>query len=194
MSSHLGWSIMESPSVVIFTLYYIAYQKHFLLYCMFAIHYINRSMIYPFRTKGRDMPIETVAQAFTFNLINGYLIGASVMNKTTEINYAGVVLFFIGFLINFYSDEILMKLRKPGDTNYYIPTGFLFEYVSSPNYLGEVIEWIGFAIACQCEGPYCFALVTICNLLPRAKQNHEWYLRKFKEYPTNRRAIIPFVY
>lgn len=194
VSARLGWSIMESPSVIIFTLYYIQYQKHLLLYFMFAVHYINRSLIYPFRAKGRDMPVETVFQAFAFNLINGYLIGTSVMNKTSEINLIGVPIFFIGFLINFYSDEILMKLRKPGDTNYYIPKGFLFDYVSSPNYLGEIIEWIGFAIASQCDGPYCFALVTVCNLLPRAKQNHEWYLNKFKEYPKNRRIIIPFIY
>ena len=32
----------------------------------------------------------------------------------------------------------------PGlNQGYYMPTGFLFQLVSCPNYLGEFIQWIG---------------------------------------------------
>jgi hypothetical protein len=39
-----------------------------------------------------------------------------------------------------------------------------------------------------------FALWTACNLIPRAKVTHEWYLNKFDDYPKERRALIPFIY
>ena len=34
--------------------------------------------------------------------------------------------------------------------------------------VGELVEWIGFAIACWSLPAYAFALYTFCNLGPRA--------------------------
>ena len=55
--------------------------------------------------------------------------------------------FRAGMWINIQSDGILRNLRKPGETNYKIPKGGLFRYVSGANFLGEIAEWSGFAIA-----------------------------------------------
>jgi 3-oxo-5-alpha-steroid 4-dehydrogenase 1 len=52
-----------------------------------------------------------------------------------------------GMWINIQSDGILRNLRKPGETGYKIPRGGLFRYVSGANFLGEIVEWSGFAIA-----------------------------------------------
>jgi hypothetical protein len=49
----------------------------------------------------------------------------------------------VGFVINFQSDTILMRLRKPGETGHKLPRGGLFRWVSSPNYFGELVEWSG---------------------------------------------------
>jgi 3-oxo-5-alpha-steroid 4-dehydrogenase 1 len=51
------------------------------------------------------------------------------------------------------SDAILRNLRKPGETDYKIPKGGAFKFVSGANFLGEILEWTGFAIAqwnCEC--------------------------------------------
>jgi hypothetical protein len=34
--------------------------------------------------------------------------------------------------------------------------------------VGEILEWIGFAIACQSLPAAAFAIYTFCNLFPRA--------------------------
>lgn len=34
----------------------------------------------------------------------------------------------------------------------------------------------------------------VANLLLAAGPTHEWYLAQFKQYPANRRALIPFLY
>jgi hypothetical protein len=59
---------------------------------------------------------------------------------------------------------------------YHIPKGGLFEYVSCPHYLGEIIEWIGFYIASGGTiATMSFVLWTCSNLIPRALATHEWY-------------------
>ena len=72
-----------------------------------------------------------------------------------------------------------------------IPNAFLYRYVSSPNYLGEIIEWLGWAILTWSVSGVVFLIWVIANLFPRAIAHHNWYKNKFKDYPKNRKAIIP---
>jgi len=85
-----------------------------------------------------------------------------------------------------------MRRRKPGE--YGIPRGGVFEFVSCPNYLGEILEWTGWAIATWSLPGLAFALWTAANLIPRAYANHAWYRKTFPDYPGKRKALIPFVY
>jgi steroid 5-alpha reductase family enzyme len=106
----------------------------------------------------------------------------------------GVALFILGFAVNQAADWRLFHLREPGEMGYKIPGGALFRYVSCPNYLGEIVEWIGFAIASNTLAGLSFAVWTIANLLPRARSHHRFYLDKFTDYPRERRALVPFVF
>ena len=69
----------------------------------------------------------------------------------------------------------------------------MYNYISCPNYFGEIIEWLGFAIMVWSAPAFIFVLWTVFNLLPRALAHHKWYQNKFPDYPTNRKAIIPFL-
>ena len=77
--------------------------------------------------------------------------------------------------------------------------GGMFEYVSGANFFGEIVEWVGYAVAGNALAPLSFALFTACNVGPRAIQHHAWYRKKFngKEdsplYPPDRKALIPGV-
>ena len=75
-----------------------------------------------------------------------------------------------------------------------VPHGGLYRWVSAPNYLGEILEWVGFAIAAQTLAGWAFVAFTIANLAPRARSNHQWYLAKFPDYPGGRRALTPLVW
>jgi steroid 5-alpha reductase family enzyme len=105
----------------------------------------------------------------------------------------GAVMFVGGLLVNLQSDEILRRLRAPGESGYRIPRGGMYRWVSCPNYLGEMVEWCGWAVLTWNLAGVSFAVWTIANLLPRALTHHRWYRATFADYPPERRAVIPFV-
>jgi protein-S-isoprenylcysteine O-methyltransferase Ste14 len=105
----------------------------------------------------------------------------------------GMLFVVSGFIINIQSDSILINLRKPGETGYKIPKGGMYRFVSCPNYLGEIMEWTGWAIATWSLPGLAFALWTAANLIPRALDNHRWYHSKFEDYPAERKAVLPYI-
>jgi protein-S-isoprenylcysteine O-methyltransferase Ste14 len=105
----------------------------------------------------------------------------------------GLALFGGGLVLNVWSDRTLRRLRPPGETGYRIPRGGAYRWVSCPNYLGEIIEWSGWALATWSPAGLAFAVYTIANLAPRAVHHHNWYRIHFLDYPPERRALIPYV-
>jgi protein-S-isoprenylcysteine O-methyltransferase Ste14 len=93
--------------------------------------------------------------------------------------------------INIKSDYLIVALRKENGPGYHMPSKFMHKYISAPNYFGEIIEWIGWAILTWSISGLVFALWTIANLFPRALAHHKWYQEKFSDYPKSRKAIIP---
>ncbi|HWB63744.1 MAG TPA: 3-oxo-5-alpha-steroid 4-dehydrogenase, partial [Chitinophagales bacterium] len=105
----------------------------------------------------------------------------------------GIILFAAGFYINNQADTTLINLRKPGETGYKIPVGGMFNYISCPNHFGEIVEWLGFAVMAGSWPAWSFFIWAIVNLVPRALDHHKWYKQKFTDYPTQRKAVIPFL-
>ena len=198
-----GWILMELPALLTCPLIYFAIVEEINLSIGFIIlwitHYFNRTIIYPLRikTKGKKIPIAIVASAFSFNMVNGILNGYFLtLVELESISHIylilGLIIFIIGIYINISSDNILIKLRT-NQKGYVIPKGKLFNYVSCPNFLGEIIEWLGFAIMTLNPGSLSFLIWTICNLIPRSKAHHKWYQENFKNYPKKRKAVIPYL-
>lgn len=173
-----------------------------ILLSLFVLHYSHRALLYPWLiTGGKPTPVFVASLAFSFCSLNGY-IQARYLTKyahyetswlTNPCFVIGVLFFLTGMAINIHSDHILRNLRKPGETGYKIPTGGMFTYVSGANFLGEIIEWSGFALACWSLPGLAFLCFTVCNIGPRAIHHHNWYLQKFEDYPKSRKALIPFV-
>lgn len=78
---------------------------------------------------------------------------------------------------------------------YFLPKGFAFEYVSSPHFLGELIMYAGLVILTKFNPNLLSIFITmIVNQIFSALLTHDWYKQKFgKNYPKNRKAIIPFI-
>ena len=74
-----------------------------------------------------------------------------------------------------------------------VPQKGLFKYISCPNFFGEIVEWLGFAIMTWSPAGLAFFLWTFFNLVPRALSHHKWYKRTFKDYPSERKAVFPFI-
>ena len=212
INNKLGWFIMEMPSLLIM-LYFLFWGTNsfnsyvWILFVLWILHYVNRTLIFPLRIKPTEkkMPVFIVANAILFNVMNAGLNGYFLAELSTKSAYnenwitspsfiIGFSLFIIGMLINWKSDTILINLRKKGDTGYYIPKGFLFEFISSPNLFGEIVEWSGFAIMAWNLPALTFLVWTFANLVPRSKNHHDWLLKKFENYPKDRKKVFPFIY
>lgn len=194
---------MELPALVVCPIVYFLFESIYNLSLLFIsiwiIHYFNRTIIYPLRikTKGKKMPLTIACSAFFFNIINGFFNGYFIALINIEslnylLIYFGLFLFLVGFFINVYSDNKLIKLRRNNE-GYQIPKGGFFNYISCPNFFGEIIEWLGFSIMTFNLASLSFLIWTCCNLVPRSLAHHKWYLNKFEKYPKNRKAIFPFL-
>jgi protein-S-isoprenylcysteine O-methyltransferase Ste14 len=104
------------------------------------------------------------------------------------------LLFAAGYIINRQSDGILRGLRRPGESGYKVTDRGFYRWVSCPNYLGEVVIWLGWALATWSPAGLVFAAWTVANLVPRAKANHAWYRANFPDYPPNRKALVPGIW
>ena len=203
-----GWIVMESPAVLIFLYVYSAGQNAMAaaplaLLTIWQFHYVYRTFIYPFRIRrsAHRMPISIVAMAILFNCINAY-INARWISHLGDYSVAwlsspafviGLGIFLLGWAINQHADLILFRLRSSDETGYKIPRGGLYQRISCPNYLGEMLEWTGWAIAAWSSAGLAFAIFSIANLLPRALANHRWYRNEFSDYPPERKAVVPYL-
>ena len=208
ISNKIGWILMEVPAMIVLMYYVIAHSENQnavtgILVSAFMFHYINRTFIFPFRihTKGKKMPLIIVCSGICFNLVNGFSLGyyfahfaAYPTSYFMQPHFiAGTLLFVVGVYMNWKADNMLISLRKPGDTGYTIPGGWLFNYISCPNLFGEIIEWSGYAIMCWNLPATSFLIWTVANLIPRALSHHKWYKEKFENYPGERKAVFPFL-
>lgn len=210
MPTRWAWVVMESPSAWFFALWFMVTLNNpgpvgivFLFLWMW--HYVYRAFVFPFRLRlkpGARMPVLIAGLAFVFNLLNSFVNAPVASGAVRPYDPSwfldprfgiGVALFLAGISVNRQADRILLNLRKPGETGYKIPHGGLYGWVSCPNYLGELMQWTGWAVATWSVEGLAFAVYTAANLVPRALDNHAWYRQTFPAYPPERRAVIPFL-
>ncbi|EFJ52608.1 hypothetical protein VOLCADRAFT_54973 [Volvox carteri f. nagariensis] len=169
------------------------------------LHYLYRGIVHPL-----IMPYssKTVAVGITLagifpNLLFSYLIAAQLACTNYPSDWAsqprfviGAVLYGIGTVINRWADLKLRagRLAMGKHRHYFIPRGGLYELVSCPNYLGELLEWTGYALAVWSWPALAWALFGASTFIPRSLTNHRWYKEHFgSDYPAGRRALVPFV-
>jgi protein-S-isoprenylcysteine O-methyltransferase Ste14 len=205
----VAWFLMELPAPVCLMAAY-SQGRHagepvsLLLLAAFGLHYAHRAILYPMQMRGsnRRTPVLSAAIAGSVNCINGGINGLAVGHVVSYDNswladprfLIGAVVFVIGSRVNLQSDAILRKLRAQGRNGYAIPYGGLYRWVSSPNYLGEIVQWAGWALATWSAAGLAFCALTIANLAPRARSNRRWYRREFPDYPPDRRTLIPHLW
>lgn len=213
LDNHLGWFLMEVPVFLVMLLLWALSDRKgdlvrlvFLL--LFELHYFHRSFIFPRQLRGHSrMPLSIILMGALFNTLNALMQGGWIFfispqdyypsNWLTTLPFlAGTGLFLAGMYINIQSDSIIRNLRKPGDTAHYLPKGGMFRYVTSANYFGEFMEWVGFAILTWSWAGAVFALWTFANLAPRAARIYDLYSQEFPdELDTHKvKRILPFIY
>ncbi|GAB4853822.1 hypothetical protein Ancab_018017 [Ancistrocladus abbreviatus] len=112
--------------------------------------------------------------------------------------WIGAIIFFWGSAHQSRCHAILGKLRegKEYSDDYAIPHGDWFDIVSSAHYLAEIVIYAGLLVASGGTDLTVWLLFgfVVANLAFAAAETHRWYRRKFDNYPSNRYAIIPYIY
>lgn len=213
VGNRLGWTLMEAPVFVAMLLLWWFSDRRadttrlvFLL--LFEIHYFHRSFVFPWQIRGKSrMPLSIILMGAVFNTLNAFMQGGWIFYISPAGMYptswltslpfiVGTAIFFFGMSVNIGSDTIIRNLRAPGDTAHYLPKGGMFTYVTSANYFGEFVEWVGFAILTWSWTGAVFALWTFANLAPRASRIHDMYEREFPDEfdPRKTKRMIPFIF
>ena len=204
----------------------------------YLIHYANRALLSPLRTPSRSKAhISVTISGILFNIVNGIFLGSYLHSDvasafladalTRPVFWAGITIWALGFAGNILHDEVLLNIRRNAKTKgkakaksdddepnnklteyYGIPHGYLYTYISFPNYLCEWIEWFGFALAAapiplltsldtlvsSVQPPWIFFSSEVFLMIARAYKGHRWYLEKFPDYPKDRKAVIPYIF
>ena len=197
------------PGFILFTITYFT-GAHFdsplniVLYCIFVIHYLARGIISPLASKYSErritiwVPIIVLITNAFYHYINAEFIGS--VNYCRGYYYDprfifGAILLVIGFFINCAADIQLMLLRKSrNDRDYLIPKGVLFHLITCPNYFGEGLLWLGWAVMTWSLAGIVWWMFISSLLVSRARHSHWWYKNNFKNYPSHRKALLPFIY
>nr|XP_020828036.1 3-oxo-5-alpha-steroid 4-dehydrogenase 2 isoform X2 [Phascolarctos cinereus] len=173
LPARIAWFLQELPSFVV-PAGLLAWQGPLfgppgtLLLGLFCGHYFHRTFIYAFLTRGRPFPLATFICALIFCTLNGFLQG-----------------YYLIYCAE-YPDEWFTDVR--------FTSGGLFTYISGANYFGEIVEWIGYAMATWSFPGLAFAFFSLCFLGKQAYYSHRFYLKKFQDYPKSRKALIPFIF
>ncbi len=213
ISNRWGWILMEAPVFIVMLLLWAGSDRmcdpvRLCMFLLFQLHYFQRSFIFPFLFKSSSrMALSIMFSGVLFNTLNALMQGGWLFYVSPADYYTtewftspqfivGVIVFFAGMAINIHSDHIIRNLRRPGDTKHYLPYGGMFRYVSSANYFGELVEWLGFAILTWSWAGLVFVWWTFANLAPRSHQIYKRYTAEFGETFTreHRKRIIPFIY
>ena len=213
VDNRIGWTLMEAPVfVAMLALWWFSDRRmdgvRIVFLLLFETHYFHRSFIFPRQIRGHSrMPLSIILMGALFNTLNAFMQGGWIFYFSPSDFYGkdwllslpfllGTVIFFAGMAVNIQSDSIIRNLRKPGDTAHYLPKGGLFRYVTSANYFGEFVEWVGFAILTWSWAGAVFALWTFANLAPRAARIYDLYSREFPEEIDTQKTkrMIPFIY
>ncbi|XP_039195695.1 very-long-chain enoyl-CoA reductase-like isoform X2 [Crotalus tigris] len=117
-----------------------------------------------------------------------------------QVNFA-LIMFLTCEAGNFSIHVTLSNLRRDGKRSKTCkipyptknPFTWLFYFVSCPNYTYELGTWIGFTIMTQCVSVGLFTLLCFIQMTVWAKDKHGTYIREFKDYPSFRMSIIPFL-
>jgi hypothetical protein len=78
---------------------------------------------------------------------------------------------------------------------YILPQGRWFHWIGSPQYLAEILIYIGFWMQLQNRSGMLLLAWVASNQTLCALRTHAWYQKNFKQYKKEKRkAIVPFVF
>jgi len=177
-----------------------------LLESMMLLHFGKRILEVLFLHDFSGSPIEDGVSSVLiggFYAVLAWLYCRDGARAEGPLLYVGLACFCLGLAGNFYHHLLLARLRRTGSQGtaltsqgkYKIPVGGLFELVTCPHYLFEILGFWGVAITALRLIPMCLAWSTTCMLAGHATSTTRWYQEKFgSQWPQERKHILPYLF
>jgi very-long-chain enoyl-CoA reductase len=194
-----GWRVAASPSAPA--------PVAWLALALWSLHFAKRTAesLWVHRYGKAAVPVGDVVTEYVyywgFAAWNAWSVtSSSYAAPATWLVVAGTLVFIVAELGNARAHRMLRDLRPEGTKRRVIPRGFLFERVSCPHYLFEILSWVGFALVTQTWAARVFLVVAAGILGAWAHTRHVAYRRDFdgndgrELYPPARRALLPGVF
>lgn len=181
----MAWSYLPTATLL-----------QWLVYLTVAFHFIKRVLesLFVHKYAGKIDLFTTLMIASFYSLAAGMLgwLNSNPFPVPDGWSYLGILLYIVGIVGNFYHHKLLADLRKDS-LDYFIPKGGLFEYVVCPHYLFEILIWLGIALLSRHLMAWLILLFIVMYLTTRSWRALKWYHEKFKDFPKDRKGILPFV-
>jgi len=213
VGSRTGMLLFYSPSLVVSVfLPACGIVSHTLGNYLCMIHFLKRvlEVLLLHKYSGSVALGLSSTIGFYYALLSAMVACVATLEPSPDAMYAGICLFAVGIIGNFYHHFLLANLRlavhdnnnidaKPsssaGEKRYFVPRGGLFKFVAAPHYLFELIGWLGIAIVCNHANAYLIFASMASYLGGRSVSQNNWNRKKFpKEWPRTRKNLIPFLF
>jgi very-long-chain enoyl-CoA reductase len=180
----------------------LSYNQKLVFVCM-MLHFFKREYetIFVHKFSANTMPARNVFRnSFFYWAVAGLLAGFEVYAPYSPtavatdgmINAIGLGLFAFGEIGNLLVHRYLASLRKPGGTERQIPYGYGFSLVTSPNYMYEIIAWIGLILISRSPSVVIFISFGTMYMYDWAKGKERAYRKEFGDkYKKKRYGILP---
>lgn len=176
------------------------YRNAILLSC-FVVYFLRLlfTMFIFYRRKMYWVEAIVITSIMPFIIPYMAFIGGQKNQRIGFIEIIGVVFFLIGSYLNSRSEHLrnIWKQKKENEGRLY--TEGLFKYAIHINYLGDIILFVGLAMVANSIKllfvPGSMALIFIMILIPLKEEYlKEKYGDEFRDYKSNTKRLIPFIY
>lgn len=177
-------------------------SAQYITLAMVTLHFLKREYetIFVHRFSSETMPFFNLFKNCAYYWLVGGVSLAAVTYSTWYNGTSGskfpifaAALYTVSELCNLKTHMILRDLRPAGTTERKIPRGLGFDLVSCPNYLFEILAWVGMSLVTNSLASWAFTAVGAVQMWFWSVKRHRRYKKEFKDYPRGRKILIPFV-
>lgn len=175
---------------------------------LLTLHFLKREYetIFVHRFSNATMPARNIFKnSAHYWALAGFNIAYWVFRPdanaaTGDLNplvlYSGLAVFVFGELANLNAHLILRDLRRPGTTDRGIPSGFGFGLVTCPNYMFEVVSWLGIWLVSRFSwSVLVFTVVGSAQMMSWAAKKERRYRKEFGDkYKRKRFVMLPGIF
>lgn len=106
------------------------------------------------------------------------------------VDAVGALIFLFGEICNAMVHQHLSSLRPPGSTERRIPTGLGFNIVTCPNYMFEIISWLGVIVASRSWAVAFFIIWGGSWMRQWGNDKEKAYRKQFGDKYKNKRYVM----